>query len=159
MSLISLDEGRAHLRVEPDYPAEQIQPYLDGADAAAQRFLNRNVYPDQAALDAARAGVPAALAAALAAREQAQEAAGQIADPATARLLSCAADDAYADALESAQHVLRGMVLTANIRVALLLLLGHLSENRETVARGATVTDLPVGAEHFLLPDRVGWGG
>ena len=24
MSLISLDEGRAHLRVEPDYPAEQI---------------------------------------------------------------------------------------------------------------------------------------
>lgn len=44
--LVSLDRARAHLRADDDYPAEQIQIYLEAAEEQAQAFLNRNVYAD-----------------------------------------------------------------------------------------------------------------
>ena len=52
MSIIDIDVARAHLRLEPDYPAQQVQPYLDAAEDAARQFLNRRIFADQAAKDA-----------------------------------------------------------------------------------------------------------
>lgn len=46
MSIVSAERARAHLRADDDYPAEQIQIYLEAAEEQAQAFLNRNVYPD-----------------------------------------------------------------------------------------------------------------
>lgn len=159
MSLLTLDEARAHLRVGPTYPAAQIQPYLDAADSYVQAFLNRRVYPTKADMEAARAAVPNALQAAALARAEALAAAAAATDPATAEWLRCSAHEDYAAALSSANHALRGMVVNDSIKTALRLLLGHLDENRESVARGVSVTELPQGAELFLLPFRVGWGG
>lgn len=53
MALVSPAEARAHLRAEPDYPADQFTLYLGAAEELAQQFLNRRVYPDAQAMAAA----------------------------------------------------------------------------------------------------------
>jgi Phage gp6-like head-tail connector protein len=159
MSLLTLAEARAHLRVGSTYPDDQIQPYLNSADEYVRAFLNRAVYATQGELDAARQALPAALQAAAQARDEALAAAAAVTDPTTAEWLRCAANDAYSQALSNAQRVQRGIVVNDGIKTALRLLLGHLDENRESVARGVSVTELPQGVEFFLLPYRAGWGG
>ncbi|WP_287740055.1 head-tail connector protein [Diaphorobacter sp.] len=159
MSLLTLDEARAHLRVGPTYPAEQIEPYLRGAEAIAVKFLNRNIYESATALQSALAGVPAALEAAADAKAVGLAAADAATDPDVAEWLRCTAYEQYRQALSDAGYVQRGIVINENIKTALRLLLSHLDENRESVARGVSVVEVPLGAEFFLLPDRVGWGG
>lgn len=44
MALVSLDQARAHCRVDSDYPAEQLEVYLGAAEDHAAAFLNRKVY-------------------------------------------------------------------------------------------------------------------
>lgn len=53
MALITLARAVAHLRLPSDYPAEQVQPYIDGAEAFALKYLGRPVFADDAALAAA----------------------------------------------------------------------------------------------------------
>lgn len=45
------------------------------------------------------------------------------------------------------------------VRQAILLLIGHFYENRETVTAGTTVSELPLGARALLIPHRVFYGG
>lgn len=61
MSLVDLEAAKLHLRVDDEDEDSLIQIYLDAAEQAAIDFLNRNVYADQEALDAA-AEPPEALA-------------------------------------------------------------------------------------------------
>ena len=159
MSIISMADALTHLRLAAGYPAAQVQPYLDAAEAAAQQFLNRRVFPDAGALQTARGGLPAALAAAASARDADLAAAGAMADCQAGELLRLGALGRWADALQAAEEVARGIVINSDIKVGMLLLLGHLFENRATVVTGATAAEIPVGAQHFLLPHRVGWGG
>lgn len=49
--LISDAQARAHLRIDDE--AEIIAVYIGAAELAAQEFLNRRVFADQIALDAA----------------------------------------------------------------------------------------------------------
>lgn len=114
MNLVSLDEARFHLRVEPDYPAEQIALYLAAAEEAAEQFLNRRVFASQPELDAAVA-----------------------ADP----------------------DLVGGypMVLTTGIKVAVLLIAGHLHANRENTS-ATKLEAIPMGAHSFLWPYRKGLG-
>lgn len=53
MSLVDLEAAKLHLRVDGEDEDAIIQIYLDAAEQAAIDFLNRNVYVDQDALDAA----------------------------------------------------------------------------------------------------------
>jgi len=159
MGLLTLDEARAHLRVGASYPAAQIQPYVDSAEAYVQAFLNRAVYATAQELEAAVLALPAVLVTAAQARDETLAAAAAAADSTTAEWLRCSAYDGYASALAQAQRVQRGMVVNDGIKTAIRLLLGHLDENRESVARGISVAELPQGVEFFLLPYRVGWGG
>lgn len=158
MTIIDIVVARHHLRVEPDYPEEQVLPHLQGAEELAQRFLNRRVYAVQADLDNAKQAMAGVLEAAALTRSQAFDAALAISDCAARSMLARQADEAYAEVLAEQQRVARGIVITANIKSAILLIMGHLDENRETVARGITLNDLPKGAEYFLWPHRVGLG-
>lgn len=159
MSIISMADALAHLRLAVGYPATQVQPYLDAAEAAAQQFLNRRVFPDETALQAAQAGLPAALAAAASARDAVFDQADAAQDCQIRALLRQGALAGWADALRAAEEVARGIVINSDVRVGMLLLLGHLFENRAAVVTGATAAEIPMGAQHFLLPHRVGWGG
>lgn len=157
MSLIDLAVARAHLRLEDDYPDEQILPYLLAAESAAAQFLSRGVFADEIALTAAIGGVPAALVAASEAYETAREVADAIEDC----VARCAAQEhacwVYKNAQTAARETYSGIVINAQIEAAVLLTLGHLFENRQDVQQGS-VQQLPIGSQQLLFPFRVGLG-
>jgi hypothetical protein len=59
MSLVDVATAKQHLRVDDSAEDALIQLYVDAAEASTVEFLNRNVYADQAALDAAAEVPPA----------------------------------------------------------------------------------------------------
>lgn len=59
MSLVDVATAKQHLRVDESAEDALIQLYIDAAEASTVEFLNRNVYADQAALDAAAEVPPA----------------------------------------------------------------------------------------------------
>jgi len=70
----------------------------------------------------------------------------------------------YPDADALAAAVLDGsagddpMVVNDAIRAAVLLIVGHLFNNREEVVTGTIATKMPMGAHALLWPHRVGLG-
>ncbi|MFV0673660.1 head-tail connector protein [Variovorax sp. tm] len=157
MSIIALTTAKAHLRLESDYPDDQVQGKLDAAESSAAQFLNRRIFEDQDALNAAVAAVPAALVAAGVAYQNAMTAAGEVEDS----VARCAAEGyalrVYRAAQTSADETYTGIVMNPQIEAAILLTLGHLFENRQDVQQGA-VQQLPIGATQLLFPFRVGLG-
>lgn len=152
--MITLDQARAQVRVESDYPADQLQPAIDGAVDAAQAYLNRQVYADAAALSAARGAHLAAVSAAVAGYSSALAVAesieGEIERAAAVRL----ADAVYREAVTDAVRCVHGIVVNASIRSAILLTIGHLFANRSAVAVGDSATEIPMGAQALLRPYR-----
>lgn len=53
MALVTLDLAIGHCRANPGEENELIQIYLDGAEQSALDYLNRQVFTDKAAMDAA----------------------------------------------------------------------------------------------------------
>lgn len=51
--ILTLDQAKAHLRVDTADQDTQVTLYMGAAEQAAVDFLNRAVYVDQAAMDAA----------------------------------------------------------------------------------------------------------
>lgn len=70
----------------------------------------------------------------------------------------------YADTDTLAAAVLDGtagedpILLNASIKAACLLILGHLFANREDVAVGVSVAELPMGSRALLMPYRIKMG-
>lgn len=156
MSLISLDDARDQCRVEPDYPAAQLQPYIDAAEAAASAYLNRRIYCDQAAFDATVDGLGDVLLAASAAYADASMAAAVITDDLQRSALLDIADARLEAAKVAADRAIHGIVVNAAIDAAMRLLLGHLFANREDVLTGmrAAAVAVPMGARDLLRPYR-----
>lgn len=53
MAFVTLTQAKAHLRVDSSDEDELIQMYLQASEALAVNFLNRNVYPNDAAMQKA----------------------------------------------------------------------------------------------------------
>lgn len=154
MPLITLDQARAQARREATYPAEQLDPHINGAEDAASAYLNRRVYADQAALNSARSSYAADMAAATAAHDAAVEAAEALEDEAERMAALKLADLQYREAQREADQALHGIVVNSSIISAILLTFGHLFENRaDTVVDGSAV-ELPNGAKSLLRPYR-----
>jgi hypothetical protein len=113
MSLIDLQLAKGHLRVDGDADDPLIALYLAAAEQSACDFIDRQLFPDQAALDAAVAAGTAGN---------------------------------------------NPMVATAAAVAAILLILGHLYENREDSVVGASAVELPMGSRALLRPYRTGMG-
>lgn len=154
MPVITLDQARAHLRVEADYPGEQIQAYIAGAEDAAAQYLNRTVFADAGAQAAALDALPAALAAAKAAYDATVAAAAAIEDPVARQATIDVARVRLAGEQSLAARNLNGTVSNPSIVAACLLTVGHLYANRTDVVVGATVAELPNGARALLRPYR-----
>lgn len=154
MTIVTLDQARAHVREEADYPEAQILPSLKGAEDAAQAYLNRAVYADAAALDTARASYASDMALAKSEYDAAIAAAEALTDEAQkAAALELAAVE-YEEAKADAGRALHGMVVNDSIIAAILLTFGHLFDNREDVVVGASAVELPMGARSLLRPYR-----
>lgn len=151
MSIIAIDVARAHLRLEPDYPAQQVQPYLDAAEDAARQFLNRRIFADQAAKNAAVAAID--LAAAKQALDAAIEAAEALTDPVAKQAAVEYARYVYQQALSEADETFRGVLMNPQIQAGVLLIAAHLFERR-----GDAQAAIPEAAYMLLHPYRQGLG-
>jgi Phage gp6-like head-tail connector protein len=156
VSLIDLPTAKAHLLVEADYPDAQVAGYLSAAERAVAEFLNRRIYAAQDALDAAIADVPASVSAASSAYKAALEAAAQIEDATAQEMATEHAERAFSAAKAAARETYDGIVMNDAIKVGILIVLAHLSEERE----GGAASALEIGstAHQMLVPHRVGWG-
>lgn len=154
MSLISLADAAAHCRVDSDYPAEQLQGYVDGAEAAAAAYLNCAIFQSQGALDTAVDGIPAKAAEDAALYAGAIEAAAALQDVDERRAFIEVATKRRDDAALSRARLLNGVVANPAIFSAIKLTLGTLFANREDVAIANNVLELPLSARVLLRPYR-----
>lgn len=156
--LIDLPTAKAHLRVDTSTDDAQITLYLSAACDMAARFLNRNIYEDQNAMDAAIASVPASILAAGVIYTNATTANAAIEDEVARLAENDYALMAYGDVQSQGYAARYGIVINDTIRAGILLILGHLYENREDVVAGVTVASLPMGSRAVLMPYRVAMG-
>lgn len=156
MNLVTIAQVRAHCRAEPEDDA-LLELYANGAERAAQEFLNRRVFATAEDLQAAVAAMPAAVATAEAAHRSAREAARDM-DGEARCMAEMAADAAWRDVMRLARETAVGMVVNDDIRDAVLMITGHRYRNREDVITGTIATRMPEGATTILWPYRVGLG-
>lgn len=153
--LIKPNEAIAHLRLNSGYPVEQVQPYIDAAISYVQAHLNRNIYPDQRALDDARDAAIESVVAADITYTEALEEASDIENAQERKLRQQAALYQLEDAKRETNRAIHGMVINGTIKGAMLLTLGNLFENREAVVVGASTVELPQGVPALLRPFRL----
>lgn len=158
MTLLSKDVAKSHQNIVGDDEDADIEIKLEAAEQTATSYLNRNVYASQGALDAAISGAPAAFAAARQAHEAAVAAAMAIEDACERAAALLGAHERFDSASIANIRIYRGIVLTSAIKAAILLIFGHLYENREDVVIGLAVAELPGGAKALLRPLRIGSG-
>lgn len=158
MSLIDLPTAKSHLRLDDDFPDEQVEPYLNAAEESAQDFLNRLVFADQQALDEAIAAIPAMLTSESEAYSQAMTAAAELDDQVAQCYAEKGAMFRYHRAKELARVTYAGIVLNESIKAGMLLILGHLFENRQDVQSGVSAVEIPMGSKAMLWPYRIGLG-
>lgn len=154
MSFIHLHTARDHLKVDHCDEDALIGAYLLAAENTAVQYLNRNVYADQDTLDAAIAAAPAALTAATATYEAAVEVAEAIENEVERESALAAAEQAYLRAQYETNATYNGIVINDSVKVAILLHLGALYANRESVTRASLAT-VPMGWDVLLQPYRV----
>lgn len=154
MPIVSLAQARSQVRVEADYPEDQLQAAIAGAVDAAQAYLNRRVYENSNELAQARAGYPAAVKAARLARDEALAEAVFIENCEERTAAIRVAVVAYREATAEAEACIHGVVVNPSIVTAILLTIGHLYANRSDVVVGTQAVELPQGAKSFLRPYR-----
>jgi hypothetical protein len=155
MPLVDVATAKEELRVDGGAEDSAILRKLNSAQLLAENFLNRRVYATTEELATAVAAAPAALASASAAYDEALAAAGELTVVDERDLGEFLAREAYRDALDNHRRTMRGMVVTENIRTAVLLITGALWEHRGDEVE---LEGMPAAAKTFLWPDRIGVG-
>ena len=155
MSFVTLAEAKIHQRIDGNDEDSLLAIYLAAAERAAVTYLDRAVFVDQAALDAAKLAAPSALGAATAAYTAAMEAAQAITESVDREAAEATADNAYLHARVVYRQTMDGIVVTDTTKAAVLLMFGHFYTNREDIVTGVSVAALPNGASELLNFDRV----
>lgn len=154
MSIVSIEDARSHCRVDSDYPSEQLQPYVDGAEGAAAAYLNRYLYADASSLAAAQDSVAEAIGAASEAYATAKAAAAEMSNADAAAAALAVAESRWCAAKVDAARSTHGMVATPVIIAAIMLTIGSLFENRSDTVVGLPASALPTDAAGLLWPHR-----
>lgn len=148
MDFLTIQRLRDHCKTDGDDDS-QLEFYGEAAERAVVADLDRMVFKDEAAWDAAIAAIPDAITASRLKYE--------------ARILALGEDDtighdqAWANysRVRRAQHrVLDGIIINAAIEAAMLLTAGNLYRNREATVVGETAVSLPNGVDALLTPYR-----
>lgn len=155
MAVLTLNEARSHCRLESDYPAEQLTPYIEAAQGYVVAHLNRAVFEDQKALTDAQDALAGAIGAAYDDHAAAVDAAALVENPAQRQAMLDLADKRFADAQLLAKRTMNGIVVDGTIRAAMLLTLGNLFAHREADVVGVSVAALPTGVPELLRSYRM----
>lgn len=157
MSVIDIELAMKHLLAEPEDQA-LVQSQLDGTEEAAQRFLQRRFFADQAAVDLAKSTVIARTKAARTVYRAALIVADDPENIDDRCRLRERARQSLSDAFEAIDMDDLSIVINKAIVAACLLKLGHLFANREEVVVGSTAVELPLVSKSLLMPYRIGMG-
>ncbi|SDB54396.1 head-tail connector protein [Pseudomonas sp. NFACC13-1] len=157
MSVIDIELAMKHLLAEPEDQA-LVQAQLDAAEEAAQQFLHRRFYVDQAALDEAQLDVIQRTRDARGVLAIAADAANAVENLTDRCRLKDQALERYTNTIAEIDMVANGIVINAAITAACLLKLGHLFANREEVVVGVTAEELPHASKSLLMPYRIRMG-
>ena len=155
MSFVTLAEAKIHLRVDGTDEDALIGLYINAAEQAAVKALDRGVYADGTALQTAMTAAPAALTAATAAYTAAVAAAEAVTDTTEQTAALQVAEAAYMRAQVAYRQAFDGIVVNDQINAAVLLTVGSLYSQREDVVVGASVAALPNGVDYLLQPFKV----
>lgn len=150
MSFVTLAEAKSHLRVYGNDDDALIGIYIAAAEKSAVAIVDRGVYADDAAKEAAIDAAPGALADATVAYAASITAAHELADACDKAAAIKAANASYIRAQVAFRKATDGIVADDIIKAATLLIIGHLYENREDVVAGQALSKLPNGAEWLL---------
>ena len=157
MSVIDIELAMRHLLAEPEDQV-LVQSQLDGAEEAAQQYLQRRFFADQAAVDLAKSTVIARTQAARAAYRAALVVADHPDNADERCRLRERARQTLSDTFEAIDMDDFGIVINKAIEAACLLKLGHLFANREEVVVGSTAVELPLASKSLLMPYRIRMG-
>jgi hypothetical protein len=149
--LVTIDQAKAQVRYGASYPDTKALIDLAAAEAKAQSFLNRRVFVDQEALDAAIAAAPDTLLAAGVTWIAGINASSAVMDNVARGEQLNHVNDVYREACTIVRQTYAGMVINDEIRKAILVTF-------EQLFLGSLDTAMPVGAESLLWPYRVGLG-
>ena len=155
MSFVQLTEAKLHLRVDGTDEDALIGLYINAAEQAAVKAMDRGVYADGTALQTAITAAPAALTTATAAYTAAVTAADAMTDTTEQTAALQVAETAYMRAQVAYRQAFDGIVVNDTIKAAVLLTTAHLYANREDVVAGVSVAQMPNGAEWLLQPYKV----
>lgn len=156
--LITPQEAISHARLDSDYPEAQVVPYILAAGSAASQFLQREIFATEADLAAALAAYPSNVSAAHAAYEVACAQRDAIEDLAQRNAAGDVAWLVFNNRMRQLAAGLEGVVITPDIKAAILLLFAHLFENRQENVTGTIVTELKTGVHALLWPHRIELG-
>lgn len=157
MSVINIDLAMMHLLAEPEDQV-LVQSQLDGAEEAAQQFLQRRFFADQAAVDLAKSTTVQRTQAARVTYRAALVVADAPENADDRCRLRDRARQGLSDAFEAIDMDEFGIVINKAIEAACLLKLGHLFANREEVVVGSTAVELPMASKSLLMPYRIRMG-
>ena len=156
MRLVTIEEVRDHCNVAGTYDDMALTRAANGAEQAAEDFLNRRVFATADDLLAAIAELPSFVESAELSRALARDAAQALPGEAS-RIAELAACTQWERAVQQARETAVGIVLNGAIHDAILLIAAHLYRNREAVTAEAA-KELPMGVDRLLWPHRVGLG-
>ena len=150
MKFITIEQAREHCKTD-GVDDEMLTIYANAAEKACAQLANRDLFLDQAELDAAIAGVPASMAAAFTAYNDAINAAGSL-DADNKAYAEQQASSVLLQARVRANNIINGIPVNDDIIAAILLTTAHFYRNREEVVAGAqaNVNQLPMGAERIM---------
>lgn len=154
MALLTIEQCRTQCRIDGVYADADLESLLASSVDAATAYLNRSVYEDQVAMDAALTALPNEAATAQANYDAAVIVAEAETDSAKAAAMMSIARMNLSASQRAAVWAVNGIVANPSITAAVRLTLGHLYANRESVVLGAQVSELPLGVTSLLRPYR-----
>lgn len=155
LEFLTLDEARLHCKADGE-DDDLILSYAEAAEVDAVLSVNRVVFKDQPAMDAAISELPALMAAARQARDDALAAAEEIEDAWDRAESLSLAQQAYRSEQFRWAQIRNGIVINENLKGAMLMTVAHRYQNRANVVagQGAAAVQVPLNAEWIYKKHR-----
>lgn len=159
MDFVTIGEVRFQCKADENVTDAQLTLYADAAERTVQQLANRAIYKDGDTRDAALSALPSTMAAAYTTYDAAIAAAKAQSDSRNIAYQTQLAEGALQAAQVSAEGIANSIVLTPDIKEAVLLLTTHYYQNPSAVltGQGATAAEVPMAAEAIM--SRYRWLG
>lgn len=153
MKILTIDELRIHARADGE-DDDLLELYGSAAEQDAEMAIDRAIFKDEADMLTQQSAIPTMLAAARAARNDAYQTAAATEDIDVAEDMTALANRRFQLAMEDAHRLINGIVVTDNLRVAMMSVATNSYINRSNVVSGAGAAAVEVPYTARMVYDR-----